>query len=165
MPNEPKAPETPSAPEHPGLQRLLNGTHANPHGFLGCHPDPAGCVVRAYRPDADAVCVVPDKGAEAPLGKIHPAGIFEGTLPLKPGTFGYRLKVTYGKEAFLVEDPYRFLPTLGDMDLHLFNEGNHEELHDRFGARTLTHQGVEGTAFTVWAPNAEGVSVVGDFNR
>jgi 1,4-alpha-glucan branching enzyme len=63
------------------------------------------------------------------------------------------------------DDPYRFLPTLGDVDLHLFNEGTHRRVGERLGARVMEMDGVEGTAFAVWAPAARRVSVVGDFCR
>ena len=66
--------------------------------------------------------------------------------------------------AFTLKDPYAFLPTLGEHDLHFVGEGTHRRLWDRLGAHPMHHQGVAGTAFAVWAPNAAGVSVVGDFN-
>jgi 1,4-alpha-glucan branching enzyme len=146
------------------LKRILRHTHADPHGVLGCHVTPWGVVVRAYRPGADTIFVVGGDGDEKPMEKTHPDGFFECVYADRKEVFSYRLRVTYGKESFLLEDPYRFLPTLGDVDLHLFNQGSHEELHDKFGAHHHVHEGVEGFSFAVWAPNAEGVSVVGDFN-
>ena len=81
-------------------------------------------------------------------------------LPLR-----YRLEVDYGEGgSFTLDDPYRFPPTLGDLDLHLIGEGRHEELYEKLGAHVIEHEGVRGTAFAVWAPSARAVSVVGDFN-
>jgi len=69
-----------------------------------------------------------------------------------------------GFAGFVFDDPYRHWPTLGDLDLHLFNEGRHRRLWEVLGAHPRTHEGVAGTAFAVWAPNAKGVRVVGDWN-
>ena len=66
--------------------------------------------------------------------------------------------------SFTLDDPYRFPPTIGDLDLHLMGEGRHEELYEKLGAHVIEHEGVRGTAFAVWAPSARAVSVVGDFN-
>src|SRR5439155_14991997 len=92
-------------------------------------------------------------------------GLFEGvvrpaTLPLR-----YKLEVGYpGGHTIELEDPYAFLPTLGELDLHLAGEGRHEELYEKLGAHVREVDGVTGIAFAVWAPNARSVSVVGDFN-
>jgi 1,4-alpha-glucan branching enzyme len=160
----PKTPKSKSTVEKEGLQRLLHHVHPNPHGVLGCHPSPQGTTVRTFRPGADSVAVLFDGGGEFSLEKSHKDGLFEKTFTDRTSVFSYRLKVCYGKEEFILQDPYRFTPTLGDVDLHLFNEGSHEELHDKFGAHLRTHEGVEGASFSVWAPSAEGVSIVGDFN-
>jgi 1,4-alpha-glucan branching enzyme len=89
-------------------------------------------------------------------------GLFAGVLPLDTIP-EYTLSVTYDGTEFEVQDPYRFLPALGKLDLHLIGEGRHEELWRALGAHPMTHQGVAGTRFTVWAPNAQGVRVCGDF--
>ena len=99
------------------------------------------------------------------MSRSTPAGIFEGEIEGAKLPLRYKLKVDYGPGGkFTLEDPYAFLPTLGDIDLHLMGEGRHEQLYDRLGAHVRTHQGVQGTAFAVWAPAARAVSVVGDFN-
>ena len=91
--------------------------------------------------------------------------MFEGTVAGASLPLDYELEVDYGEDGtYTVGDPYRFLPTLGDMDLHLAGEGRHEELYAKLGAHVVEHQGVQGTAFAVWAPSARSVSVVGDFN-
>ena len=77
----------------------------------------------------------------------------------------YRLEVDVRDGGtFTIDDPYRFTPTIGELDLHLVGEGRHEELYEKLGAHVIEHDGVTGTAFAVWAPSARAVSVVGDFN-
>ena len=121
-------------------------------------------MVRAFRPAARAVRVLPPTGRRR-LAPVHPGGVFEGELEGAELPLDYELEVDYGDgNTFTVGDPYRFLPTLGDMDLHLAGEGRHEELYAKLGAHVVEHQGVRGTAFAVWAPSARSVSVVGDFN-
>ncbi|MEV6314656.1 1,4-alpha-glucan branching enzyme [Streptomyces sp. NPDC051776] len=152
----------PAPPLDPGeCRRLLHGEHHDPHALLGAHPSPGGVVFRALRPFARSVTVVAG-GLRAEL--IHEEdGIFAGVLPLSEIP-QYRLEVAYDGVTLTVEDPYRFLPSVGDLDLHLISEGRHEELWRALGAHPMTHQGVEGTRFTLWAPNARGVRVAGDFN-
>jgi 1,4-alpha-glucan branching enzyme len=146
--------------------QLAARSAADPHSFLGAHPDSdGGVVVRAFRPAARAVRVLTADGASAELRPVHPGGVFEGKLDDADLPLDYELEVDYGEDGtFTVGDPYRFLPTLGDMDLHLVGEGRHEELYAKLGAHVIEHQGVRGTAFAVWAPSARSVSVVGDFN-
>ncbi|MBC2864774.1 1,4-alpha-glucan branching enzyme [Streptomyces mexicanus] len=141
-------------------ERLLGGAHHDPHAFLGAHPVPGGIAVRALRPFADAVSVVVG-GKRIPLVS-EGQGLFSVLLPL-PEIPPYTLVVAYGPDEYEVHDPYRFLPALGEFDLHLIREGRHEQLWKALGAHPMTHQGVEGTRFTVWAPNARGVRVAGDF--
>jgi 1,4-alpha-glucan branching enzyme len=91
-------------------------------------------------------------------------GIFEGRLPMREVP-PYMIEVSYPDgNVFTLRDPYAFLPTLGDHDLHFVGEGTHRRVWDRLGAHPLHHGGVSGTAFAVWAPNSAGVSVVADFN-
>jgi 1,4-alpha-glucan branching enzyme len=147
------------------LSALLALRHPEPHRLLGCHPTPGGSFVRAYRPDAKAIDALPDDGGRFPLAPLsgYP-GVFEGRFPGKVRP--YTLEVRYGDGAtFQLRDPYAFLPTLGEADLHFVGEGSHQRLWDRLGAHPMHHQGVAGVAFAVWAPNADGVSVVGDFNN
>ncbi|WP_161162984.1 1,4-alpha-glucan branching enzyme, partial [Streptomyces sp. SID5910] len=142
-------------------ERLLDGTHHDPHSVLGAHPVPGGVAVRVFRPYARAVTVLAGE-VRAELGHDGD-GFFSGLLPLDEVP-AYRLLVTYEGTAQETEDPYRFLPTLGDLDLHLIGEGRHEQLWQALGAHPTTHQGVAGTRFAVWAPNARGVRVAGGFN-
>jgi 1,4-alpha-glucan branching enzyme len=140
--------------------RLLAGAHHDPHALLGAHPVPGGVLFRVLRPFADSVRVVIDGESTALVSQED--GLFAAVLPLA-AVPAYRLVVTYAGDEHEVDDPYRFLPALGDLDLHLIREGRHEELWTALGARPMTHQGVRGTRFTVWAPNARGVRVTGDF--
>ncbi|MFH8561256.1 1,4-alpha-glucan branching enzyme [Streptomyces sp. NPDC017988] len=142
--------------------RLLAGTHHDPHGVLGAHPVPGGTAFRALRPYAKAVSVVA-KDVRAEL-RDDGDGFFSAVLPLPAAPDDYRLHVTYEDAELEIHDAYRFLPSLGDFDLHLMGEGRHEELWKALGAHPMTHQGATGTRFTVWAPNARGVRVVGGFN-
>ncbi|WP_244206752.1 1,4-alpha-glucan branching enzyme [Streptomyces swartbergensis] len=141
--------------------RLLDGTHHNPHSVLGAHPVPGGIAFRAFRPYALSVTVVAGE-VRAEL-QDDGEGFFSGLLPLREVP-EYRLLVEYEGTVLDTEDAYRFLPTLGDLDLHLIGEGRHEELWTALGAHPMTHQGVTGTRFSVWAPNALGVRVAGTFN-
>ncbi|MGW3416388.1 1,4-alpha-glucan branching enzyme, partial [Streptomyces sp. NPDC000888] len=148
---------------HPGdRDRLLGGTHHDPHGVLGAHPVPGGVAFRAFRPYALAVTVVTDELR----AELHDDGdgFFSGLLPLRAVPSSYRLLVAYEGTVQETEDPYRFLPAIGEFDLHLFGEGRHEQLWRALGAEPMVHQGVTGTRFTVWAPNARGVRVAGTFN-
>jgi 1,4-alpha-glucan branching enzyme len=148
------------------LDQLVAGAHHDPHGVLGAHPDGSGkTVVRTLRPEASAVAVLAG-GARTPMQRIHDGGVFEALLPGDPGD--YRLAVTYGEDTYTVDDPYRWLPTLGDIDLHLIGEGRHENLWQVLGAHVRSYDTpggtVTGTSFAVWAPNARGVRVIGDFD-
>ncbi|MER7488049.1 1,4-alpha-glucan branching enzyme [Streptomyces sp. NPDC126497] len=143
--------------------RLLAGAHHDPHALLGAHPVPGGIAFRALRPFAREVSVIVD-GARTPLVP-EGDGLFSRVLPLA-AIPAYTLAVAYeDDEAVETHDPYRFLPALGELDLHLIGEGRHEELWTALGAHPMTHQGVTGTRFTVWAPNALGVRVAADFTH
>ncbi|MFD3608855.1 1,4-alpha-glucan branching enzyme [Streptomyces atroolivaceus] len=142
--------------------RLLAGEHHAPHDVLGAHPTPGGVLFRALRPFARSVTVLAG-GRRAEL-QSDGDGFFSGVMPLPAVPDGHRLQVVYDDNTIEVEDPYRFLPAIGELDLHLIGEGRHEELWKALGAQPMEHQGVAGTRFTVWAPNARGVRVTGDFN-
>ncbi|MFE7052802.1 1,4-alpha-glucan branching enzyme [Streptomyces californicus] len=140
--------------------RLLAGDHHAPHDVLGAHPIPGGVLVRALRPYARSVTVL----ATGSRTELHDDGdgFFSGVLPV-PEVPEYRLEVRYEDDTVEIDDPYRFWPAIGELDLHLIGEGRHEELWRALGAQPMVHQGVAGTRFTVWAPNARGVRVTGDF--
>jgi 1,4-alpha-glucan branching enzyme len=144
---------------------LINGEHADPHHILGMHPDgTGGTVVRAYRPEAESMTLILPDGTRLPMNQEHAAGVFCARAE-RPELDSYQIEICYpGGAAFTIDDPYRFWPTLGEMDLHLIGEGRHEAMWCSFGAHLRTHQGVRGASFAVWAPNARGLRVVGDFN-
>ncbi len=150
-------------PQQEQLERLVRGELHDPHGFLGRHETPAGVIVRAYRPDATAINVVAGDSVVAKLERIHPAGVFEGAAADVPTS--YRLEVAYPDgQTFVLHDPYRFPPTVGELDTYLAAEGKHRRLYEKLGAHVRAIAGVAGTSFAVWAPNARAVRVVGDFN-
>ena len=153
-----------SAPPLDGTDRsrLLAGAHHDPHALLGAHPVDGGIVFRALRPFARAVSVVID-GMRSGLAS-EGDGLFSALLPLD-AIPDYTLLVAYADTEQEVHDPYRFLPALGETDLHLIREGRHEQLWRALGGEPMTHQGVTGTRFTVWAPNAQGVRVAGEFTH
>lgn len=147
------------------IQRLLKGRHHDPHALLGVHPSEHGAVFRCRRPDAVAVEVsVP---GEKTVSLLREEGeLWSGTLPWPQHGPGLTVSARYADgSVWTVMDPYSFLPSLGDLDQHLFGEGQHWRIYEKLGAHPCTLQGVEGVAFAVWAPGAAGVSVVGDFNR
>jgi 1,4-alpha-glucan branching enzyme len=140
---------------------------ADPHRILGAHEaDDGGVVVRAYRPEAKTVRVQPANESAAVEAELKdPSGLWEALLPQAKLPLAYELEVEYADgETYTLRDPYSFLPTLGDLDIHLAMEGRHEEMYERLGAHVREIDGAAGTAFAVWAPNARSVSVVGDFN-
>nr|MDP9101674.1 1,4-alpha-glucan branching protein GlgB [Actinomycetota bacterium] len=136
-----------------------------PHALLGAHPVGDGVVLRALRPGAERVVALV-AGTRIELTHVH-AGIWEAHLPAGEVP-DYRLEVTYLGDTYPADDPYRWLPTLGEVDLHLIGEGRHENLWHVLGAHVRRYETpvgvVTGTSFAVWAPNAQGVRVIGDFN-
>jgi len=139
---------------------------ADPHAVRGAHPADGGVVIRAVRPAAREVTVYVEGKAVAKLEPAGTDGLFEGLVPDAKLPLAYELEVDYGDgTTFRIQDPYRFTPTLGEIDLHLMGEGRHEEIYARLGAHVTEHEGVEGTAFAVWAPAARAVSVIGDLNH
>jgi len=144
------------------MRRILSASHPHPHDVLGPHPDGSATIVRAFHPDAVEVAVA-HPGGVVPMQRIDDAGLFEARVDVAQLP-GYRLRFRTPSAAWEADDPYRFLPTLGELDLHLIGEGTHNALWRRLGARVIEHQGVAGTAFAVWAPNARGAHLVSDAN-
>ncbi|MCC6357485.1 MAG: 1,4-alpha-glucan branching protein GlgB [Phycisphaerales bacterium] len=152
------------------VSRIAHGDSHHPHRVLGAHPvqidGDKGVVVRAFHPDAQAAALLLSDGTTVELEPAGRLGIWAAFLPGRTAPLAYRLRFRFaGGECWERDDPYRFLPTVGDLDLHLFNEGNHRRLWECLGARRRKIDGVWGVAFSVWAPNAKRVSVVGDFCR
>ncbi|MFL6256296.1 MAG: 1,4-alpha-glucan branching protein GlgB [Pyrinomonadaceae bacterium] len=147
------------------LERLLALNSPDPHALLGAHPTAEGVAVRAFRPEAARVEVIIDGERPREMSRTHPAGFYELLVEARTELFPYELRTHYpAGGVFTHRDPYAFMPTLGSFDEHLFGEGRHWHLYEKLGAHIRDLGGVRGVAFAVWAPNADGVSVVGDFN-
>ncbi|WCR10838.1 1,4-alpha-glucan branching protein GlgB [Paracoccus stylophorae] len=154
-------------PDPTEVEAILRGRHADPFAILGMHErDRGGPVVRVFAPEAGEVAVIDRKTGQpvATLDRIDAEGFFSGAAGRRSRAFPYRLRMRAGDAEWELDDPYSFGPLLGEFDEHLLAEGRHEELYRKLGAHPVTHEGVAGTAFAVWAPNARRVSVVGDFN-
>jgi 1,4-alpha-glucan branching enzyme len=144
---------------------IVAARHGDPFAFLGMHEDADGLVVRALLPGAAAVAVVDAAGAVAGNGElVHPEGLFVARVAGRRARFRYRLRVSWGDVEQEFDDAYCFPPVLGDLDVHLLVEGTHLDSYRKLGAHVITHDGVAGVAFAVWAPNAQRVSVVGGFD-
>jgi len=170
--------------EEDDLERLVAGDHCEPHRILGIHPVAAdswkGVVIRAWHPEATAAWCVYDGRSFAveqdliepvaevaiPMTRWRESGLF-GALVADAGTsLRYRIRFAFADGARVeLEDPYRFLPAIGEQDLYYLGEGTHQRLWDVFGAHCRTLDGIAGVAFAVWAPNARSVAVVGDFTH
>jgi 1,4-alpha-glucan branching enzyme len=150
---------TPLTPE---ALAVIEGRHADPFAYLGPHVEDGDSILRVFLPQALAVSGLWDDGQETPLDRLHDAGLFSGPRP--ESSSRYRLRARFCDAIVVMEDPYRFPPVLSDFDLHLLGAGNHLRLYDKLGAHPCELEGVAGTAFAVFAPNAKRVSVVGDFN-
>lgn len=146
---------------------LCQAKWANPHMLLGMHDTGHGIVVRALVQDAKSCSVLDtSSGKIYPMERLDDAGLFEVLLTKNKSFFPYQFRIEdYNGEVREIHDPYRFLPTLSTYDAYLFNEGKNHWIHHHLGAHPKTVQGIEGVSFAVWAPNAQRVSVVGDFNR
>ncbi|CAM3265369.1 1,4-alpha-glucan branching protein GlgB [Tsukamurella hominis] len=144
--------------------RLLSGAYHDPHAILGAHPTSRGTVLRTLKPGATAVAAVIG-GESYPLAQLQGA-LWGAEVPISD-LADYRYEVLYPAGRTVVADGYRFLPTIGELDQHLISEGRHERLWDVLGAHlrsyTTPDGEVTGTSFAVWAPNARGVTVIGDF--
>jgi 1,4-alpha-glucan branching enzyme len=141
---------------------ILEGRHSDPFQYLGPHSEDGKTVVRAFLPEAERVDAIAPHGEAAALTRIHDDGLFAGVLP--NGSNVYQLRARFGERVVDLDDPYRFPPVLTDYDLYLLGEGTHQRLYEKIGAHPTEMEGVPGVAFVVLAPNAQRVSVVGDFN-
>ena len=146
------------------IDLLLSGGHHDPHGVLGVHKVDDTLVVRVLRPGARSVTIVTGD-QRFPADRVA-EGLFAAVLTEHPGS--YRVEADYGGRIVESDDPYRWLPTIGELDLHLIREGRHERLWEVLGAHVRTYDTpdgpVTGVSFAVWAPNARGVRVTGDFD-
>ncbi len=152
------------------ITSLIRVQHSCAHQLLGMHPlgDGSGIVARVFWPRAMSVEVVPVHEKNKPqfkLKRIHDHGVFEGVSTEANAVYAYDLLITtHDGTVIRTRDPYSFLPTLGETDLYLFAQGNERRIYEKLGAQARTIDGVPGVSFAVWAPNAQRVSVVGNFN-
>ena len=150
----------------PDILAIVGARHWDPFAILGPHEAAGGLVIRCFVPGAERIEVLAEDGAVlGPLAQRHADGFFEGLIPGRGRYEGYRLRAGNAGGVWELRDPYAFGPVLGQMDDHLLVEGTHRRLYERLGAHPMTHEGVAGVHFAVWAPNASRVSAVGDFNR
>ena len=153
------------------LQSLVGLIHQSPHTLLGMHPlgDGSGLVVRAFLPDAAKVEIHPTHEKDKPkfeLKRIPKTDVFEAVTKSVNKVYAYDLVVTNRQgQTRRVRDAFSFLPTLGESDLFLFGKGDERRIYEKLGAQLRTIDGVPGVSFAVWAPNAQRVSVVGNFNN
>ncbi|MGA7274080.1 MAG: 1,4-alpha-glucan branching enzyme, partial [Candidatus Udaeobacter sp.] len=150
------------------VNRFVAGNHADPFRVLGPHRVGDDLEIRVFRPDARTIDIVLDREAEKPIAaeRIQQDGFFCATVPGAPRDLPYKVRIT-GRDGsqYLTRDPYQYGPIMGEVDLHLFAEGQDWKIYDKFGAHLRTIGDAAGVYFAVWAPNAQRVSVVGDFNN
>jgi 1,4-alpha-glucan branching enzyme len=153
------------------LDAVAAGTADDPFALLGPHSTTRDgrpvIVIRTMQPSATSVDVVIGDQA-MPMERRHRDGLFEAVIETEarsPRDLFYRLRIHEGSHVRELIDPYRFSQVLTDFDLHLFSEGTHYRAWEKLGSRRVTIEGLTGVHFAVWAPNAQRVSVIGDFNR
>jgi 1,4-alpha-glucan branching enzyme len=148
------------------LQRLLHAEHDDPFALLGMHEVDKHLIVRVMRPDAKAAIVIDRNNFDRrfPADRVAEEGFFEARIDASE-RFDYLLElVTWSGQTLQISDPYSYGPVLGELDMHLYCEGNHYEIYEKLGAHLCEINGHRGVSFAVWAPNAQRVSVVSDFN-
>ena len=149
-----------------GIERVIRGDCRDPFSILGMRQENGKLVVRALLPGADSVSVVeaPSGRVLATMSRLGDTALFVTEIRQRREPFAYRLKIDWGTHVQELEDPYRFPPVLGDIDVWLLAEGTHHRPYEKLGAHPTVVEDVSGVSFAVWAPNARRVSVVGDFN-
>ena len=149
------------------IYRFVRGLHSDPFSVLGPHKVGDDVEIRVFRPDARAVEVVLDREPDKPIAaeRSDEEGFFCASVPGAERDVPYHLRIVKldGSEE-LMRDAYQYGPIMGDVDRHLFSEGQHWKIYEKFGAHLRTIGDATGVYFAVWAPNAERVSVVGDSN-
>ena len=152
------------------LKQIIDSAHGDPHHILGLHEIEIGnkkaLAARVFIPQAKAVTVIDPEspGVRYKMKKIHMDGFFEVIIEDRDKWFMYQLEVEGYGANWITYDPYSFSPVISELDTYLFGQGTHYEIYDKLGAHPVTHQGIDGVLFAVWAPNAKRVSVIGGFN-
>ncbi|QEG22608.1 1,4-alpha-glucan branching protein GlgB [Mariniblastus fucicola] len=164
------------------FKNIIDGKHTNPNAILGpirldgprtrekIRENPHHTTtIRAFLPDADKAWISTESGTVTQqMQPISQCGLFEVSCEtdlFQVDSGRYKIQFSDGKQKMSIHDPYAFEPLLSDLDLHLFNEGTHFKIYERLGAHPREIDGIHGINFAVWAPNAQGVSVIGDFNE
>ncbi|MGM0507713.1 MAG: 1,4-alpha-glucan branching protein GlgB [Fusobacteriota bacterium] len=147
------------------LNSILNANTKDPFHFLGLRKTENGkSIIRVCHPGAKKVEIISDElDGYREITKIHKDGFFEEQLDEDISKYTLRYTNFFG-DTWESKDPYSFLPVLTDYDIHLFSEGNHHRIYEKMGAHIIEHEGITGVHFSIWAPNAQRVSVIGDFN-
>jgi 1,4-alpha-glucan branching enzyme len=144
---------------------LAGARHSDPFAVLGPHREDRGIAIRTYHPSAERVDVARVGDGSTEMSRVHEGGIFEAVFPNASEIFDYRLRITYpGGHVLEIDDPYRYGRVITEYDAYLFSQGKHTRIYDKLGAHLTRVGDAEGVHFGVWAPNADRVSVVGDFN-
>lgn len=145
---------------------ILEARSHDPFSYLGRHSSGDGVMIRAFKPRAGRMWILPVDGEPIAMARIEGTDFFEGYWPHVNFGHRYRFRIENAAgHSWEEEDVYRFVPLLGEMDLHLIGEGNHFEKYRIMGAHVCEHEGISGVGFAVWAPSAARVSVVGNFNH
>ena len=155
--------KSPRIKTDPRADLLLQGRLHDPYSYLGLHPENQGWVVRVFNPYASEINLETAQDSIA-LDRVHPLGLFEGHSSAAP-QHPYRMRITENGVQRLAHDPFAFAPQISSFDLHLFNEGRLHQGYRVLGSHAMQRDGISGVRFAVWVPNAERVSVVGEFNR
>jgi len=149
------------------VSRFVRGIHSDPFRVLGPHCVGDDLEIRVFRPDARSVDIVLDREPDKPVAaqRIEQEGFFFATVPGATRDLPYHVRTTdRDGSQHVTRDAYQYGPIMGEVDLHLFAEGQHWKIYEKFGAHLRTIGDAAGVYFAVWAPNAQRVSVVGDFN-
>ena len=146
---------------------IVSGLSADPYAILGRHLVGKKTVLRTFMPGADRIEVLTPRGktAIATLSRFRDYSVFEGVIAASKIKSGYRYRAWFGKTPHIYKDPYSFAPSIGDLDLYLLSEGRHAHAFRCLGAHVMKQDGVQGTRFAVWAPNARSVCLAADFNH
>ncbi|MCA9731543.1 1,4-alpha-glucan branching protein GlgB [candidate division KSB1 bacterium] len=151
--------------------KIIHGDHSDPFKILGLHEVTKGkqkhYAIRVFVPTAKEISVISENGKDfaRPMEKLHNEGFFELLLKKEEHPGSYKFRATdYHDSQWEFYDPYSYSTLLTDFDMHLFGEGNFFHMYEKFGAHPMEINGIRGVQFVVWAPNANRVAIVGDFN-